>query len=123
MATLEHLALLKQGVNAWNDWRKNNPGIIPVLSESDLRGADLRNANLGESDLRGADLSESDLRNANLRGALYTSQTQFPQGFNPIEAGMILSNINQQQPPTISPPDPEPMPNFLLDQFVKNSLK
>ena len=37
--------------------------------KADLRGADLRLANLSEANLRGANLSEADLRGANLIGA------------------------------------------------------
>ena len=42
MANSEHLAILRQGVMVWNQWRKNNPEIIPDLRGVDLRGADLR---------------------------------------------------------------------------------
>lgn len=74
MANQEHLDLLRQGVDCWNDWRKNNSALRP-----DLRGANLSSANLGWADLRGvnlisanlswANLSRADLRAANLRGA------------------------------------------------------
>ncbi|EDT2252094.1 pentapeptide repeat-containing protein [Salmonella enterica subsp. enterica] len=39
------------------------------LCSADLRGADLRGADLCSADLRGADLCSADLRDANLRGA------------------------------------------------------
>ena len=29
MANEEHLARLKQGVEAWNQWREANPGSVP----------------------------------------------------------------------------------------------
>ena len=61
MANAQHLALLKQGVDVWNDWRKKEPSIIP-----DLRGADLRSWNLAGANLRGADLIKADLTGANL---------------------------------------------------------
>jgi uncharacterized protein YjbI with pentapeptide repeats len=77
MANREHLAKLKEGVEAWNDWRKANTEIIPDLSEADLRyadlyGADLRRANLSGAQLphavlRVADLDRADLSEANLR--------------------------------------------------------
>jgi hypothetical protein len=44
MANDEHVALLKQGVDAWNAWRRYNPDIRPDLSEANLSGADLRRA-------------------------------------------------------------------------------
>jgi hypothetical protein len=54
VANEEHLAQLKQGVEAWNQWREANFGIQPDLSGADLRGADLRQADLGGADLRQA---------------------------------------------------------------------
>jgi hypothetical protein len=64
MANEEHLAQLKRGVEAWNDWRDENPGI-----QLDLRGADLRRVDLCGTHLRGAILDETILRRANLTGA------------------------------------------------------
>ena len=32
MANDEHVALLKKGVDAWNEWRGENPDIRPDLS-------------------------------------------------------------------------------------------
>jgi hypothetical protein len=79
MANSEHLARLKEGVEAWNQWRESNPSVKPDLSEADLRGAllrgaRLRGAHLNGADLSGADLSgawliEADLYGANLSGA------------------------------------------------------
>jgi Pentapeptide repeats (8 copies) len=84
MANDEHVALLKQGVAAWNAWRAENRNIRPNLSgahlsEENLRGADLstailrgavlRAAKLGKANLRLANLSETDLRWANLSKA------------------------------------------------------
>ena len=44
MANPEHLAVLKQGVEAWNTWRQANPDIEPDLSEVNLSEVDLRGA-------------------------------------------------------------------------------
>ena len=52
MANEEHLARLKQGVEAWNAWREANPSFFTP----DLREADLTGANLVRVDLRGANL-------------------------------------------------------------------
>ena len=49
MANDEHVALLKQGVAAWNAWREGNPHISP----------DLTNANLSRADLIGAWLEKA----------------------------------------------------------------
>jgi len=69
MANPEHLEILKQGVEVWNKWRLENPGIMPDLSEANLREADLREANLRKANLIEADLIYADLRDANLREA------------------------------------------------------
>jgi hypothetical protein len=49
MANDEHVALLKQGVAAWNDawdaWRDENPDIRPDLSYADLSETNLKGAN------------------------------------------------------------------------------
>ena len=61
MANRKHVALLKQGVEAWNAWRRAHPRIRPNLFRADLTraslsGADLRRTNLGRASLRYADL-------------------------------------------------------------------
>ena len=47
MANEEHLARLKQGVAAWNQWRDENRGIQPDLGKADLSGAYLSGVHLG----------------------------------------------------------------------------
>src|SRR3954469_2828418 len=74
MANRTHVARLKQGVEAWNQWRRDNPKIRPTLSRADLiraslRGADLRRTNLGKADLSHADLRGAQMSGANLHGA------------------------------------------------------
>jgi hypothetical protein len=79
MANPEHLAILNQGVKAWNEWREANFTSLPDLFEADLREGKFQEANFREADLRGAllcwanlhhaDLYRADLREANLRGA------------------------------------------------------
>jgi len=69
MANPEHLEILKQGVKAWNEWRRENPDVVPDLARADLRRADLPGANLSGAKLMGADLGRADLRGANLGGA------------------------------------------------------
>ncbi len=77
MANQEHLAILKQGVRVWNEWRDHNIDILPDLSGAELINANLTRVNLRKADLRGvnftgADLSEARLRSAQLRGAKLT---------------------------------------------------
>ena len=75
MANPEHLAKLKEGVEAWTKWRKQNPEIRRVdlreadLHWSDLCWADLSKSNLGRADLSWADISRANLYDANLSGA------------------------------------------------------
>jgi uncharacterized protein YjbI with pentapeptide repeats len=85
MANDEHVALLKQGVAAWNTWRDENANITPDLSEANLHEANLYEANLSGANLGGArlsganlgwaqlvetNLSRADLTRANLIGAI-----------------------------------------------------
>jgi uncharacterized protein YjbI with pentapeptide repeats len=103
VANPEHLAFVNQGIEQWNRWRLENPDILPDflganLSGMNLRGYDLRRANLAPrlvgappgliilgmplvggvfsipanlsgSDLRDALCGEADLRGANLEHA------------------------------------------------------
>jgi hypothetical protein len=69
MANRKQFARLKNGVEVWNAWRKENPDEGIDLREANLREADLREVNLRRADLHGADLSGADLRRAKLRGA------------------------------------------------------
>jgi hypothetical protein len=74
MANPEHLAILREGVQAWNEWRTEHSGVNPHLSGADLNLANLRKANLSEANLLGASLigahlNEADLAEADLSGA------------------------------------------------------
>lgn len=88
MANPEHLIILKEGVDAWNAWRRKNPQLMPDLSGASLEGvildgvnlrcarllrANLTNAYLRGADLAEANLSDSDLHDANLPGAGLTN--------------------------------------------------
>jgi hypothetical protein len=69
MANPEHLAKLKEGVESWGQWRKQNSEVLPDLHGANLVEADLGGAILSEADLSNANLSAAHLSNANLRGA------------------------------------------------------
>jgi uncharacterized protein YjbI with pentapeptide repeats len=64
MANPEHLDILKQGVEAWNNWRKSNPEIIPDLSSADLAEENLPYINFSRTDLNRANLDRADLNHA-----------------------------------------------------------
>ncbi len=69
MADNEHLDLVKQGVAAWNDWRRSNPDVVPDLSEANLVKADLRGSDLRQVNLERANLTRAVMEDANLQGA------------------------------------------------------
>jgi uncharacterized protein YjbI with pentapeptide repeats len=91
MAIEEHLLIFKQGVEAWNRWRENNPAIQPDLSRVNFwsletsdpylmealwnvwlpesQAYNLKNVNFASTNLRGACLSSADLRGAKLNCA------------------------------------------------------
>jgi uncharacterized protein YjbI with pentapeptide repeats len=73
MASGEHLQLIRQGAEVWNEWRQKNRELIPRLLRADLGSAklrvDLSGAVLGGADLSEANLSRADLRYAKLIGA------------------------------------------------------
>jgi uncharacterized protein YjbI with pentapeptide repeats len=87
MANPEHLAKLKEGVEAWNKWRRDHSETTVDLAgaellQADLRGAHLWSANLTHSNLSGARMDKAqflyaDLTYARLLGAgLHQAQLQ-----------------------------------------------
>jgi|HubBroStandDraft_6_1064221.scaffolds.fasta_scaffold63259_2 hypothetical protein len=77
MADERQLELIRQGVDRWNTWRKENPQRTVHLDRADLSGrdlsqADLSDAHLDKTDFSGADLSRADLSWAKLGGARLT---------------------------------------------------
>lgn len=84
MANEEHLAILRKGVEAWNEWRKKEPGIRPDLRAANLSKADFRLADFKWTRLEGANLMMSsfelaDFSGASLSGA-YAGQANFLGG-------------------------------------------
>jgi len=55
----KHLDKIKRGSKIWNNWRKDNPDIIPDLCGVDLSGVDFRGVNLYRVNFRGSDLSQA----------------------------------------------------------------
>jgi len=82
MANPEHVDILKQGVEVWNQWREENPLIEPDLRRLDLISQDfcgvdfartnLKDSNLNHTNLSYADLSDSDLVDAQLISVDFT---------------------------------------------------
>jgi Pentapeptide repeats (8 copies) len=69
MANDEHLAVLLQGRQQWNEWRDANPDVKPDLREADLHEADLSGLDLSHAVLIDADLRKACLQGANLTDA------------------------------------------------------
>jgi hypothetical protein len=92
MANSEHLKILKQGVEIWNEWRRINPEITPDLSDSKLLDTKLPAANLTEADLSKSNLCDADLSAATLvRANLSHSDLFFAQLGN---ANLEYANLN-----------------------------
>ncbi len=107
MANEEQLSILKQGVDVWNEWRKENLHIQIDLSEANLKDAlfsrvNLRKALLLQSDLSNAslvfaDLSNAILVNANLSGSDLTLSNLTKANLkdaNLKNANLISANLN-----------------------------
>jgi hypothetical protein len=106
MANPEHLAKLKEGVKAWNDFQVGRAaeflGTLKVsyrgprsdwmdrsadLNGADLKGMDLKTALLVHVDLRGANLARADIAGGNLQGANLS-------GANLTEAHILRGNLH-----------------------------
>jgi uncharacterized protein YjbI with pentapeptide repeats len=83
MANEEHLAKLNEGREPWNEWRKENPDVIPDLSDAsfvqaDFSGYHLDRVQFVSAELVNANFSKVDLSDANFddsdaRGAIFTN--------------------------------------------------
>jgi TIR domain/Pentapeptide repeats (8 copies) len=87
MANPEHLAKLKEGAEAWTQWRRENPSIRPHLTDAYLEGQSLSWINLAGSNLSGANLHNANLCNANLDEARIV-------GANLGRANLTLASLN-----------------------------
>ena len=82
MANYEHVAIFRQGREAWNNWRETcgtepdlsgevlEDAILDAfdLSNVDFNGSNLRRAHLSLSNLQGAILEDANLQSADLSG-------------------------------------------------------
>jgi len=80
--------ILSNSIFEWNQWRKENPDVIPNLSGVDLTKQDLRNINLSSTILLRANLTCVNLSNANCRNANF-------EGANLTEAIVDDSNFSK----------------------------
>ncbi len=75
MADQGHTAILKQGVEAWNKWRKENPDLLPDLTGVDFSGMDFSYENLSGANFNNSELVHTDLSDAYLQGATLCDAT------------------------------------------------
>ena len=113
MADESHLKILRQGVEAWNRWRKENPTIRPALSGADLSNLNLSDINLNyarldlakfcRTDLTRARMAESnsalaDFSYANLTNASFLRANPITANFNRAdlcEARLMGANLSE----------------------------
>src|SRR5262249_16910428 len=74
-----HVEVLPAGAHAWNKWRREHPGVIPVLNDLKMTISDRQFGpvqggpiNLSRAELCRAQLDQATLVEANLMGALLT---------------------------------------------------
>jgi len=70
MANKEHLkvineAIEKKDISIWNKWRKENPDVVPDLTDAIYKEADLSEVDLQNADFRNANLERATLWRAN----------------------------------------------------------
>ncbi|MDZ8264406.1 pentapeptide repeat-containing protein [Nostoc sp. ChiQUE01b] len=103
MADKEHLNLLIQSSEVWNDWRQKNTEVQPNFSEANLERAVLINRNLQGANFKGANLhgvniQKSDLSNADFIKANLSKANLIQVnlcGANLSEADIYAANLSQ----------------------------
>jgi hypothetical protein len=94
------LSLAMLNSSRWTSWRNAFSPLAGInFSDTDLSranliganlvGANLRNANLTCAHLRGADLTGADLSGATLHDATFSTDTKWPEGYDPVVNGAI----------------------------------
>jgi uncharacterized protein YjbI with pentapeptide repeats len=93
VANKKHLAVLQQGVDAWNAWREREPGVCPDLTEADLCGADLAVVDLRRCYLSGARLIDARLPQAYFDGSRMVGTSLV--GARLSEASLVGANLSK----------------------------
>jgi uncharacterized protein YjbI with pentapeptide repeats len=73
MADPKHVTIVKEGVETWNSWKRENSKVKP-----DLSGANLSQTNPTSADLREADLIRTDLTRADLTDVSASKCDDYP---------------------------------------------
>lgn len=104
----QHLEILKEGVETWNEWRCKNPQINPDLTDASLPNRNLSNANLSNADLTNIDFHKailmdvsfvsSNLERANLNCSnLFNANFENSSLFNADIRGADLFSANLER--------------------------
>jgi len=93
MTVSQQVGLIRSDINAWNEWRKVHPEILPNFWD----------ANLSDSRLQGADLSYACLRGADLSGADFTGASIGYTSFGDTDLSDVkgLETVQHKGPSTI----------------------
>ena len=107
MAKTEHVDLLSSGVEAWNEWRQNNPHVEPDLGDVNLQhaklsGVDFSKATLSRANLRDAELSKCSFRGARLDYADFRNAVVADTDFRDLSEGENSSSDRHTQTTAIS---------------------
>lgn len=100
MASDKYLEILRQGVQTWNEWRKEKTLTTLDLTginfaHQSLHGINLSNAHLQQASFYSADLSEADLSNSNLHSVQFTGTNLTGANLQRSELGhAYLNNSN-----------------------------
>jgi len=100
MANQEHVEILKQGVDVWNKWRKENTRFNPNLSSINLNGRYLSGANFTSTDFSHSIVSNANLSNCNFSHSFLfdtdfsNSNLSFSEFFGCYFLGSKLINSN-----------------------------
>ena len=87
-----HLEILFEGAVIWNEWRKNNPDLIPDLGEANLVGFNLVGFDLSKVNLEGADLERADLEGTILENANLKNSSLFKANLK--NSNLMRANLN-----------------------------
>jgi uncharacterized protein YjbI with pentapeptide repeats len=92
MTQEEQLKILEQGVEAWNQWREENPKVAIDLSRCNLSGSKLQGFNFAQANLSHANLRDTDLMGAKLIDAKLTGAKLMSANLQDAD----LNNVNLQ---------------------------
>jgi hypothetical protein len=94
MTHQEQLALLKQGVDIWNQWWHEHRVVEPNLFRADLSGTDLSGVHFHRGRISGVNLSGATLKHAVLGADFSKSNLSHADLSGTFISGANLSNVN-----------------------------